>query len=465
MKTHTNIRRPAVAIFAAGGLVAALAACGGGGNGGETPTGGTPSAGGGASAAGGTVELTFDNFYTGSDIATMNALVDAFNAANPDIHVTSEAIDGNTLTSQIPSQVAAGQAPDVLATHDISLPQLAGAGALQVLDSGDLSGAGISKDDYFQNIWDYGMQNGDLYGVPFGATGAVMFYNKTLMQQSGVDAPPTDLTSLVTSGQACTTDASGKHPTDAGFDATTITTYGVGIDGGPEEAAPTGVSVLAQEGGSLWDDSYDPAFDSDAGRQALTVLTVLVDTDHISPAALTYSADIANFRGGKSCFMFTGPWEYQGNKDAGLDFGIAPFPQIGSQKYAAWGGAAWLSLPKQPDSYSADKRAAVLKFVAWMTSSEGSLMWTKSGNLPARPDVANGSDYASSPTVEVAKKLDSLFIPTGFPWVAELNNGWQTAYVDVLSNGTSPDAALSKAASDAKQNVDSARPNYPDFTS
>lgn len=461
MKTHTIIRRPAVAAFATGGLVVALAACG---TSGDTSATGGPSASGGA-PGGATVELTFDNFYTGSDIATMNTLVDAFNAANPGIHVTSEAIDGNTLTSQIPSQVAAGQAPDVLATHDISLPQLAGAGALQVLASDDLSSAGVSKDDYFSNIWDYGTQGGDLYGVPFGATGAVMFYNNTLMKQSGVDAPPTDYDSLVAAGQQCTADAAGKHPTDAGFDPSTIATYGVGIDGGVEEAAPTGVSVLAQEGGSLWNDSYDPAFDSDAGKLALTTLTGLIDTEHISPAALTYSADIANFRGGKSCFMFTGPWEYQGNKDAGLDFGIAPFPQIGSKTYAAWGGAAWLSLPKQPDSYGADKHAAALKFVAWMTGSEGSLMWTKSGNLPARPDVANGSDYASSPTVEVAKKLDSLFIPTGFPWIAELNNGWSTAYVDVLSNGTDPSAALSGAAADAKQNVDSARPNYPEFTS
>jgi len=437
----THRRTAAAALAAAAGL--ALTGCGGGGD----------------DEAGGVVELTFANFYTGPDIDTVNAMVQAFNEAHPDIVVTNEAILGPTLETELPSLVASGGAYDIVATNDYTHSRLVAAGAIAALDEASLAEVGIEEASYFPNIWELGTQGGELYGVPFGATAAMMFSNQTLLSELGVEVPTT-YDELVEAGTVCTTDTSGNHPGDAGFDGSAVDTYGLGISS--DFAAPIGVSILAQHGGALWDAAGDVAFNSDAGLGALETLDALQTTDQISPYGITYEADLANFKAGKSCFMISGAWELKGLLDSGLDVGVHKVPMLGSQQ-ASWGGAAWLGFPVQPDDYAAEKRDAALEFISWATGAEGSLMWTESGNLPARPDVAQGDEYAENPTSVVAQDLEELYIPAGVPWVGQVSDAWAEAYTAVLANGADPATQLAASADTAQLGVDDARNNYPEF--
>jgi ABC-type glycerol-3-phosphate transport system substrate-binding protein len=114
-------------------------------------------------------------------------------------------------------------------------------------------------------------------------------------------------------------------------------------------------------------------------------------------------------------------------------------------------------------THGKNKRAAAIEFVKWMTSRAGSLAWTQSGNLPARPDVANSPEYASNPMVETAKKLDALYIPSGFPWIGQVNDGWNNAFNSVMIGTKTPGDALAANAAEAQKNVEQAKPNYPNF--
>jgi multiple sugar transport system substrate-binding protein len=376
--------------------------------------------------------------------------------------VKNNAIAGDTQISELPQLVAAGKASDVEAHHDFGFPQLAPRGVFVELTPDLLSTMGITSDQYFPNIWDLGTVSKKVYGVPFGATAAVTYYNKTLMQKMGVSAVPTNRDELLTAGKSCTTDAAGKHPGDAGFDANNLDTYGVGIP--ITFGSLIGAGVLKSNGGSLWDSTYNVAFNSPQATDTLQFLSDLSAKYSIAPAKVGWEADIANFRAGKSCFALTGAWELKGNQDTqGLDFGVARFPRLGTAQDAAWGGAAWLTLPKQPNSYDKNKRAAAIEFVKWMTSRAGSLAWTQSGNLPARPDVANSPEYASNPMVETAKKLDGLYIPSGFPWIGQVNDGWNNAFNSVMIGTKTPGDALAANAAEAQKNVEQAKPNYPNF--
>jgi multiple sugar transport system substrate-binding protein len=408
------------------------------------------------------VELSFTNFYTGPDLVVMTAIIKQFTDAHPNITVKNNAIDGNVEIQELPNLIAAGKAPDVEAHHDFGFPQLAPRGTFVELTPDILSTLGITADQYFPNVWKLGTVKDKVFGVPWGATAAVMYYNRTLLQKDGVAAPPTNRDELVAAGKSCTTDKAGKKPGDSGFDAANLDTYGVAIP--VEFGSLVGSGALKSNGGELWNADYNVAFDSPEAADELTFLNDLSAKEQIAPSKIGWEADIANFRAGKSCFLFTGAWEYSGNKAvSGLDFGVARYPQLGTKQEAGWGGAAWLTLPRQPDSYDPNKRAASLEFIRWMTSKDGSLAWTASGNLPARPDVASSTEYASNPFVEVAKKLDVLYIPSGFPWIGQVNDGWQLAYNGVLQEGKDPAAALSAAAAEAQQNVDTAKPNFPDF--
>jgi multiple sugar transport system substrate-binding protein len=412
-------------------------------------------------ASDGVVEITFANFYTGPDKGTMDELVKEFNTTHPKIKVTNNAIDGTTLATELPSLVAAGKAPDVEASHEVTLPQLAAQGAVQALDESELSDAGIKADDYFSTAWNAGKQSGELYGVPFAGSSAVMFYNNAAMKTAGVTEVPQTLDQLVTAGQACTTDAAGLHPDEAGFDVNSIQTYGGGFP--VEWGGPVGNSVLAQFGGTLWNKQGDVDFDSAAGVEALTALHTLVYDTVIGPPGIGFEADLANFRAGKSCFLFTGGWEYNGNVEAKMDFGAAFWPTIG-EKQAANGGWNWLTLPGQKGGYPKEKRAASLEFVKWMTSKAAGETWVTTGNLPARPDVAESDEYAANPMSEVAVNLESLFVATGVPWTSQVSSGFTQAYTKIMSTkDVDVKAELEKAAKQAQADVDAARPNYPDY--
>lgn len=410
----------------------------------------------------GVVKLTFANFYTGPDIKTIDKMVDAFNEAHDHIQVTNQAILGDTLTQELPNLVAAGKAPDIEAMQEISMPLASAQGALQPLTDDDLKTMKVGKSDFLENIWDLGTNGDSVYGIPFGAASTGIFYNKTLMSEKGVSAVPTNLDEMVEAGTKCTVDNAGRTPGTDGFDTGSLATYGYGIP--VEWGALIGDSVLAQNGGALYDDDFNPSFDSPEGLETLELLSSLTTDVPIGPPGIGFEADLANFKAGKSCFVQAGVWELAGMQASDIDFGFAVTPQLGSEKSATWGGAAWLSLPKQPDSYSDEKRAAALEFIGWFTSAEGSLMWTESGNLPVRPDVAESPEYEDNPAAPIAQSLENAYVPSGFPWVAQINAGWASAFSAVMSGASTPADALKKAAAETESNVKDARANFPEFT-
>lgn len=412
------------------------------------------------SGSSGVQKLTFTNFYTGSDLATLRSMVKKFNSTHKNIVVSNQAIDGNTLQTQLPNQVAAGKAPDVVMGNDLTLGQWAAQGALYNFSSPDLSTMKVSKSDYLSNFWNWGTQSGKLYGIPFGSTATAMYYNKTLMQAKGISKPPTTLAELISDGQKCTVDKAGVTSGHPGFDASNVATYGLGLP--IEWGAQMGDSVLAQVGGSLTNSSYAPTLDTEEGQKAISLVQDLTTKHAISPANLGWQTDLANFKAGHSCFMQNGVWELSDIKASGLKWGITTIPTMG-EKPSMWAGAAWLVLPKQRSSYDSAKRSGALTFISWMTSQQGSLQWTESGNLTVRPDVLSSSEYKSRPIAVIANALSTAYVPTGFPWVSQVQNPWASAYSKVLAGKAQPAAALTAAQKDSEQEVASARQNYPNF--
>ncbi len=110
------------------------------------------------------------------------ALADAFTAENPDITVELKGYDAAEYNTLVTADLAAGTGPDIITQKEVKFVTTFQEGG-QLLDVSDvelpdgLSGASSYEVDGVQ------------YGVPYRQDSWVLFYNKDLFAQAGIDEP------------------------------------------------------------------------------------------------------------------------------------------------------------------------------------------------------------------------------------------------------------------------------------
>ncbi len=138
-------------------------------------------------------EKTVINFYEHSDneaIAKMQ--VEEYNASQDQVEVNLSIIANDDYDDKIKVMLSGGADVDVfwLRSGD-QARQMADGGAIMALD--DLMSAnGVNYADY-GDMGDQFEYNGSTYGLPANKTCWLLFYNKTLFDEAGLEAP-TDLT-------------------------------------------------------------------------------------------------------------------------------------------------------------------------------------------------------------------------------------------------------------------------------
>jgi multiple sugar transport system substrate-binding protein len=120
--------------------------------------------------------------------ALFQEFIDGFEAQNPNVTVESVAIPYPDYIPQLTTQIAAGQAPDVMQSYVLYTPPIQGMGGLAPMD------------DYFTQEelddimeWESGVYPDDkLYAISWSPGVAVMHYNKEVLAEAGC-APVTEL--------------------------------------------------------------------------------------------------------------------------------------------------------------------------------------------------------------------------------------------------------------------------------
>lgn len=165
------------------------------------------------------------------------AVVDAFNEAHDDIQLEVEIIDNTIAFDNLSTQIAAGNAPDIIGPIGI---RGSNAFAGQFLDLEPLvesTGFDLSQYDTEQvEFWRE--PTGELTALPFGVFPAVMFYNTELFDEADLEYPPTeygepyadgepwDMAKLAELAQVLTVDANGNDATSPDFDPENIVQWG-----------------------------------------------------------------------------------------------------------------------------------------------------------------------------------------------------------------------------------------------
>ena len=141
---------------------------------------------GGCTAGGtGAVTLTFWNGFTGPDRPVLEELVAKFNETHPGVRVEMNVMPWDVLFQKMPAAYNAGRGPDLAAFDTARLAMYASRGFLAPVDDwyvGSAAAAALHKQAAESTLY-----RGHRYGLPFTFTPVLLFYNRKLFREAGLD--------------------------------------------------------------------------------------------------------------------------------------------------------------------------------------------------------------------------------------------------------------------------------------
>jgi multiple sugar transport system substrate-binding protein len=409
----------------------ALAACGGGKS-------AEDAAGGGATSGekftgeynGPKVTLSYWNGFTGGDGPFMDQLVKDFMAENPKIAVKQNTVEWGQYYQRMPAAVTAGKGPDVGVMH---MDQLATNAVRKIIVPVDdlVESLQLSEDNFTTEVWNAGVFQDARYGVPLDVHSLGMYYNEDQFSQAGVDEAPTDEESFM----AALDQLQEVNPQPFWM---------------PNlwPAHLMFLSLLWQNGGQPYDTENSKAtFDSDAGVQALTWMTDIVDKGY-SPKNVAQDSQYVGFKNSKVSITWDGIWQINDLKAAKLPFALAPIPQIGSTS-AVWANSHNFYITKQV-AEDDNKLQAAKVFVDWIIKKSAD--WAGAGMIPASKSVRESAGVQEATQAPVAAQIESMRFLPPVPGLGDVTTQTlQVAVADAVLGKRAPAEALKEEAGKGSQ--------------
>jgi multiple sugar transport system substrate-binding protein len=394
----------------------------------------------------------------GSPLEEQNvqAGIDTFEAANPDIAVEWIHVPNADYQTKIDTAFAGGDAPDVF--WGSNMADYVARGVAMDVTSQLTSDPVLGAPDYFLAP-EAGRAtiNDKWYGI--GSCWVVhhLYYNKALLDAAGIEPPSYDANEAwtwdeyVEIAKALTMDSSGKHPDQEGFNADDIAQYGVYWE---NWSLPRDVLVYSNDGEAYTSD-YVCHLNEPAAVEAYQALADLTIKHHVAPQAATFQQlGMANaweaLASGKVAILTDGSWAVQDISKLGFEFGCGVLPKI---KTATTEGQAHVHMiyknTEQPDAAwkflaflgSDDYQRGLVKAGLWLPS-HSSLM-TPDGVASWLTEGVHPEGYEKIATDYLTNHTKNYFYPAGFSEVdamivAALDPMWigdQTAEQALVESG------------------------------
>lgn len=341
----------------------------------------------------GDIQISFWNGLTGSDGETLNAMLADFVEANPDISVTTEIVEWNTLYTKLQAAFVAGNPPDVFMLHASEVPQFGSFGVLKDLGPWYESNGGWFPDDDVSEVTYSGMQwEGQLVGIPLDNHGRGLWINVDHFEAAGLDPnmePPTTYEGWVELFQQLTLDANGNNAASPDFDPENVVQWGYSVE---EWARVNFLSALAQHGGSLVsEDGTTVTVNSEAGVTALQQAVDLVYEYNVAPVPAGFDS-WQGFANGTVSVLPTGTWFRNFAATTEINSQAWPQVQFGPQPATWFGVHTWMV----PAGLEGEKLEAVETLIRWV--SENQVDWAASGQVPARISAQEQLDAENYPS-------------------------------------------------------------------
>lgn len=310
------------------------------------------------------------------------AMAEEFEAANPDIDIVIEDVAWGALQQRLTTDIAGGTAPDISIIGTRWLVDFVDNDIVEPL-------SGYMDDEFRSRFIDTFMGpstiDGEIYGLPVAASARAMYYNKGLLEQAGVAAPPADWDELK---------AAAEKVSALGDDI-----YGFGLQGGGDtETDAYYYYSLWTHGGDIITDGKS-GLGSEAAIAAANTYKDLIDGGLTQPGVTNYNRqDIEGMlKQGKVGMILSGPWLRGQMKEEApdVDYGIAAIPRGSDQ--ATYGVTDSIVMFASSD----------VKEEAWKFLSEAAFSdkWRneftiKEGFLPVFRSVAQDPTFADDPELK-----------------------------------------------------------------
>ena len=375
----------------------------------------------------GTTTVRYFTFSAAPDHeADLDGLVAAFEDENPDIDVQVETAPYDDYFTKLQTAVAGGTAPDTFELNYENFVTYAASGSLAELSE-------VDADPFAPKLLEAFQHDGTQYGLPESFSNVVLFYNKDLFAEAGVDEPTADWTWA-----------------DEAAAAEQLTGKGVFGDYQPVSFHEF-YKAVAQAGGEfLSADGSAAAFNSPEGIKAATWLvekmgtTMPTEKDGVG----TPDYDSGLFKEGKLAMWHSGIWMFSAMADAPFEWDVAVEPGDAQPASAMFTNGVAVSAASE----HAEEAQAWVEFLAGSEDS-ASLRVDKAWELPPTQDEAVLAPYLEvSPPANRQAVFDALDAPV-LPPVIERQQEMQDAVSAELTEAAAGRKTVEQALTDAEKAV------------
>ncbi|MGK7927509.1 MAG: ABC transporter substrate-binding protein [Spirulina sp.] len=301
----------------------------------------------------------FNNYF--------NELIAEFEAENPEVKVRWVDVPWTAMESKILTAVSARTAPDVVNLNPVFASQLAARNAWFDLDR---SISPEARSQYLPNIWQASTLEDKSFGIPWYLATQIVVYNRSLLQEAGIDQPPGTYAELAEMA-ARVKEKTGK--------------YGFFVSFVPGDSGEI-LESLVKMGASLLDEEGKAAFNTPEGKAAFQYWVDLYQKELLPPEVLTqgHRYAIELYQAGETALLGTGAQFFptiENNAPA-----IAEVSDIAPQVTGKTGkkNVAVMNLVIPRDT---DNPEEALKFALFVTNSTNQLAFAKEANvLPSTQD-------------------------------------------------------------------------------
>lgn len=426
-------------------------------------------------------EVTIKFIYYADDTQKeiVEAACDEYEATHPGIIISTEVIPADgTINTLIPTLAASGDLPDVSYLGEAEVIKYADKGILYSLDDAISEGTIAKKLDA---VTIRGV-DGKIYGLGLSNQLELMYYNKDIFDEAGLDYPPSNVEDawtweeFVDTAKKLTVDVNGKHPDEDGFNQSQVDQYGVAFNSMYQFHYMW--AAYANGGGIVSADGSEFLWNQEKSLEGIQKIANLFFVDMVAPAATSSlvssigSADKAMISGDVAMYI-NGSWDLasviNAKTDAGVNYGVAVLPKMeNAVTMNAGGPMVMYNTTEHPEevlefySYMIDPERVIdiIKTGAWLpneedwyTDEEKIALWTSGENIT---DEAKEVIISYSTTEGAIAQWPTYYVP-GWAEMMSISD----SVMDSVWNGTnSVEDALSNVMEDIRTKFDLGAENF-----
>lgn len=319
-----------------------------------------------------------------SETALFESVLQDFRTAKPESQFKFEPIPGN-YSEKIQLMLGTHTAPDIFFLKGMVAPSYMSFGILHPMNQFMNETPDFDKEDFFPFALEAFQKDGEQYGLPKDFNPYVLFYNKKMFREAGIDSIPTSWEEFEAAATQLTRDTDGDGKTDQ---------FGFIVEPVVEMVMP----FVFQNGGhfqnpdgtlGITDDPFIEALEFYHGLYKKGIATMAQDQ------GVVWNGDA--FGRGISAMAISGGWLMPFLKDnfPDLEYGVVPLP-AGKQRATVAFTTAY-TMPRETQ-FSQES----WEIINYLVGKEGMSNWTKSGiAMPSRRSVARENGFYEHPVYSV----------------------------------------------------------------